>query len=173
MSKDNLILYNDLGKTFSLAFNRLVLYSADHPLSREILVQLFGQFDLLLKEHLEILVARGPHNGEIFINQKPLDSRALGLSEIYEKFKNFQLEVVSLKQGLTYEEVVNFIKAMATPPGEGNQLVLLPDFFKKGSEHIKFQKGRYEETEKDSLEKDQNGASSSTFAISEAILPNT
>jgi len=165
MGEDNLVLYNELGKTFSLAFNRLVLYSADHPLSREILKALFQQFNLLLKEHLEILVVRGPHQGEILINQKPVDNRALGLNEIYERFKNFQLEAVSLKQGLTYEEVVNFIKAMATPwPQEGDQSVLLPDFFQRGSEHIKFQKGPYEKTGKDSLERDQNGVSSGTFS---------
>ena len=165
MIKNNKTLYKDVGKTFSLAFNRLVLYSADHPLCREILNELFGMLDLLLKESPVVLVARGPHHGEILINQELLDGRALGLIEIYEKFENFQLEAISLKQGLTYEEVTDFIKAMATPlAGEGNQPVLLPDFFQKGSEHIEFQKGHYEKKEKDSSERDQNGASSNTFA---------
>jgi two-component system phosphate regulon sensor histidine kinase PhoR len=165
MRDDNKTLYNDVAKTFSLAFNRLSFYSIEHPLSREILAQLFQLFDLLLKENLEVLVARGPHAGEIFINQEALDSRALGLNDIYEKFKNLQLDAVSLTQGLTYEEVANFVRALVTPlAGEGDLPMLLPDFFQKGSEHIKIRKGHYEKIENTSLEKDKDVVPPGTFA---------
>jgi hypothetical protein len=100
---DNKNVYQELIKSFFLAFKRLSLYAVDHPLSKEILANLFKMFDRLLKDQKEILVVAGSGADEIIINEAAVDSEAMGVSELYDKFKLLKLDGVSFVSGLGYE----------------------------------------------------------------------
>jgi len=141
-------IYKEVIKSFFLSFKRLSLYAADHPLSKEILTSLFKMFDVLLKESADILVVVGLNVDEMVVNNEVLDSEVLGAREIYEKFKAFKLDGVSFLKGLTYDELVNFVKAMAQAATlDAGKQAPLPALLKDGSEHIKIKKIHYEKIE--------------------------
>ncbi len=147
---DNKLIYKEVIKSFFLSFKRLSLYAVDHPLSKEILTNLFKMFDTLLKESPEILIAVGLNADEMVVNNEHLDSEVLGVKEIYEKFKSFKMDAVNFVSGLDYQELVNFVKAMAQAATlDGGKQAPLPELLKSGSEHIQIRKIHYEKVEED------------------------
>lgn len=142
--------YKEVIKSFFLAFKRLSLYAVDHPLSKEILTNLFTMFSALLKVNTEILIAAGSNVDEMVVNNEALDAEVLGAHEIYEKYRAFKLDGVSFLPGLTYEELTQFIQAMAMPTMlDGGKPAPVPEMLKGGSEHIVLKKLRYEKIEED------------------------
>lgn len=139
--------HKEVIKAFFLSFKRLSLYSATHPLSMEILKNLFVIFEELLKDQEEILIVAWADD-EMIINQERLGSDVLGSSEIHERFKAFKLDGISVARGLTYEELVNFVVAMAKAMSmDGGRAVELPALLKDGCAHIKIRKVRHEKVE--------------------------
>ncbi|MFH1691207.1 MAG: ATP-binding protein [Candidatus Omnitrophota bacterium] len=142
--------YKEVIKAFFLSFKRLSLYSANHPLSKDILKNLFKIFEELLKDQEEVLIVSGANTGEMIISQERLGADVLGASEIYERFKAFKLDGVAVLRGLTYEELVDFVTAMAKASSmDGGKVVDLPLLLQEGSDHIKIRKVRYEKVEED------------------------
>lgn len=147
MIDDKKSRHKEVIKAFFLSFKRLSLYSAVHPLSREILKNLFVIFEELLKDQEEILIVAGADD-EMIINQERLGCDVLGSSEIHKRFKAFKLDAISVARGLTYEELVDFVVAMAKAMSmDGGRAVELPALLKDGCEHIKIRKVRYEKVE--------------------------
>lgn len=143
-------IYKEVIKSFFLAFKRLSLYAVDHPLSKEILGNLFKMFEALLRENSEILVMVGLNADEMVINDDRLDVDVLGVPEIYEKFKSFKLDGVSFMPGLTYDELVDFFKAMAQAATlDAGRPAPLPELLKNGSAHINIKKIHYEKIDED------------------------
>ncbi|MBI5873072.1 MAG: PAS domain S-box protein [Candidatus Omnitrophica bacterium] len=141
-------IYKEVIKCFFLSFKRLSLYAPDHPLSKEILTSLFKMFDVLLKENTQILIVVGVNADEMVVNNDVLNSEVLGTREIYEKFKAFKLDGVSFLKGLSYDELVNFVKAMAQAATlDAGKPAPLPALLKDGSQHIKIKKIHYEKIE--------------------------
>lgn len=142
--------YKEVIKAFFLSFKRLSLYSANHPLSKDILKNLFKIFEELLKDQEEVLIVSGANMGEMIINQERLSGDVLGASEIYGRFKAFKLDGIAMSKGLLYEELVDFVTAMAKASAiEAGKAVEAPLLLREGSEHIKIRKVRYEKVEED------------------------
>ena len=140
--------YQELIKYFFLAFKRLALYAVEHPLSRDILISLFKMFDSILKDQKEILVVAGAGINEIIVNEAPMAGDAMGVSELYDKFKILKLDGVSFVPGLAYEELSDFVKAMATASmRDAGKSPEVPPLLKDGSAHIKIKKMHYEKVE--------------------------
>src|SRR5512135_643194 len=99
---ENKALYKELIKSFFLAFKRLSLYAIEHPLSKDILNNLFKMFDAFLLDQKEILIVAGAGANEIIINETAVGVDTLGASELYEKFKLLKLDGVSFVPGLTF-----------------------------------------------------------------------
>jgi len=141
-------LYREVFKSLFLAFKRLSLYSCQHPLSREILGNLFSIFDAILKEKPEIIFAAGASEGRMVLNDESMDVDTLGAQEIYGRFRAFKLDGVVFTQGLTIKELTDFIKALALPlPEEGKKEAEIPPLLSQGTEHIQIRKIRYEKVE--------------------------
>lgn len=147
---NNRSVYREIIKSFFLSFKRLSLYAVDHPLSKEILNNLFKMFDAFLKENQEILFVVGINEGEMLVNQEALTKDVMGVNEIYAKFKGFKLDGVSFKQGLTFEELTGFIVAMASSHiTDGGKPAPIPELLKQGSQHVKIKNIHYEKVEED------------------------
>ena len=147
---NNKSVYREITKSFFLSFKRLSLYAVDHPLSKEILNNLFKMFDAFLKENQEILFVVGINEGEMFVNQEALAKDVMGVNEIYAKFNSFKLNGVSFKQGLTFEELVGFIVAMASSHlTDSGKAASIPELLKQGSQNVKIKKIHYEKVEED------------------------
>jgi PAS domain S-box-containing protein len=154
-------IYKEVIKCFFLAFKRLSLYAVDHPLSKDILGNLFKMFEALLKENPEILVMVGLNADEMVVNDDHLDADVLGSPEIYEKFKAFKLDGVSFTPGLTYDELVDFVKAMAKAATlDAGKPAPLPELLRSGSAHIIIKKIHYEKVDEDQkiVSRDVTGA---------------
>ncbi len=148
MIQDKKLRYKEVVKSFFLAFKRLSLYSANHPLSKDILKNLFIIFEELLKEHEEVLIVTGVNTGEMIFNQEHLASDVLGSGEIYERFRAFKVDGISIIRGLLYQELVDFVTAMAKASIiDGGKTAELPVLLKDGSEHIRIKKIHYEKVE--------------------------
>ncbi len=144
------LLYQEVIKSFFLAFKRLSLYSVEHPLSREILNNLFKIFDAILKEKSDIVMAIGVNADEMLINENAVYSDTLGADEIYARFKGFKLDGVVFSQGLTLPELTDFVKALAMASGvDAGKPLPMPKLLVSGSEHIKIRKIRYEKVAQD------------------------
>ncbi|MFH0941150.1 MAG: ATP-binding protein [Candidatus Omnitrophota bacterium] len=147
---NNKSVYREIIKSFFLSFKRLSLYAVDHPLSREILNNLFKMFDAFLKENQEILFVVGINEGEMLVNQEALTKDVMGVAEIYAKFKGFKLDGVSFEQGLTFEELTGFIVAMASSYiTDAGKAAPIPELLKQGSQNVKIKKIHYEKVEED------------------------
>ena len=147
---NNRSVYSEIIKSFFLSFKRLSLYAVDHPLSKEILSNLFKMFDVFLKENQDIFFVVGINEGEMLVNQEALTKDVMGVAEIYAKFKSFKLDGVSFKQGLTSEELAAFIVAMASSHLTGSgKAAAIPELLKQGSQHVKIKKIHYEKVEED------------------------
>ncbi|PIY83481.1 MAG: hypothetical protein COY78_02010 [Candidatus Omnitrophica bacterium CG_4_10_14_0_8_um_filter_44_12] len=147
---NNRSIYREIIKSFFLSFKRLSLYAVNHPLSQEILNNLFKMFDAFLKENQEILFVVGINEGEMLVNQEALTKDVMGVSAIYAKFKSFKLDGVSFNQGLTFEELIGFIVAIASSHlTDSGKAALIPELLRQGSQHVKIKKIHYEKVEED------------------------
>ncbi len=143
---DEKALYREVIKSFFLAFKRLSLYAVEHPLSREILKNLYKMYDELLKVHAEILIVAGAN--EIFVNEQLIENDILGAAEVYEKFKLLKLDGVNFRSGLTIEELTDFVQALARAAAkDAGKDPEIPALIQEGSEHIEIKKIHYERVE--------------------------
>lgn len=140
--------HKELIKSFFLAFKRLSLYAAEHPLAQEILRGLLKTLEASWVQAQEILIVAGAGANEIFVNETIVESEALGVPELYEKLKALGIDGLSFIKGLTYQEMAEFIKTMAKVAAmdAGKEKVLSP-LLRDGSEHIKIKKIHYERVE--------------------------
>mgnify|MGYP001769899335 CR=1 FL=1 len=133
--------HKELIKSFFLAFKRLSLYAAQHPLAQEILRSLFRMFEATLSETDGILIVAGAGTNEIFLNEMIVEADALGVPELYEKLKALGIDGMNFTKGLTYEELVDFINTMARIAAmDAGKKKILPPLLKDGSDHIKIKK---------------------------------
>jgi len=145
---DHKTLYREVIKSFFLAFKRLSLYAVDHPLSQDILKNLFKMYDELLKDQKEILIVMGAGVGQIFVNQEVIEGDTLGVVEVSEKFALLKMDGVSFLQGLTVEELTDFVHALAQASVlDGGKEVEIPAVVQEGSAHVQIKKIRYERVE--------------------------
>lgn len=145
---DQKSLSKELLKSFFLAFKRLSFYAVGHPLSTDILSNLFKMFDVLLQEEREIFLVVGLNVNEVLVNKDVFGRETLGASEIYAKFKAFKIDGAGFVRGLTFDELVEFVRAMAAPSFlDGGKAAPLSELLRSGSEHIKIKKIRYERVE--------------------------
>lgn len=145
---DQKSLSRELLKSFFLAFKRLSFYAVTHPLSKDILSNLFKMFDVLLQEEREILLVVGLNFNEVLVNKDVFGRETLGAAEIYSKFKAFKIDGAGFARGLTFEELVEFVRAIAAPSVlDGGKAAPLPELLKSGSAHIGIKKIRYERLE--------------------------
>ncbi|MGE5279604.1 MAG: sensor histidine kinase [Deltaproteobacteria bacterium] len=145
---DHKTLYREVIKSFFLAFKRLSLYAAVHPLSRDILTNLFKMYDEILKESPEILIVAGSGKDQIFVNEETIEPDTLGIAEVYEKFRLLKMDGVSFLRGLEKEELTAFVQALAlaTVKDSGKEIDI-PPLIQEGSAHIKIRKIHYERVE--------------------------
>lgn len=135
-------------KSFFLCLKRLSLYSSDHPLSRDVLNHLFKIISGFLKEKKEMLLVAGSNSDEMIVDQEVVSGDNLGAREVYEKFKVLKLEGIQFAQGLTYGELVDFVKVVAGASVlDGGKVLPIPELLQKGSEHIRIKKVHYEKVE--------------------------
>ncbi len=147
---DTKSLHKEVFKSLFLAFKRLSLYSVEHPISKEILSNLFTMFSALLKEQPEVLVAVGLNAGEMVVNNDPLDSATLGVGEVCDKFKSLKLDGAAFQAGLTHQELSDFVRAMAASAVlDGGRPAPVPEILLQGTEHIKIRKLHYEKIDDD------------------------
>lgn len=166
MTTENTLIYKELAKSFFLSFKRLSLYAAEHPLSKDIVKNLFRMFEALLKEAEEVLIAMAPRPNEIAINHETLHRDVVGVNEIYDRFKTFKVDGVAVIRGVAYEELVVFLKAMASlATTDIGKDVTVPLFFKQGSEHIKIRKIHYEEVKEGERVASKNVLGASGVAV--------
>ncbi|MFH0877726.1 MAG: ATP-binding protein [Candidatus Omnitrophota bacterium] len=107
-------------------------------------------FETILKDAPEVIIAQGVNTEEMLINKEVLGHDVLGIPELYEKFKSFQLEGISFLPGLSTEELADLIKVLAAPTVvDGGKKAPVPVLLQEGSAHVKIKKIRYEKVEED------------------------
>lgn len=106
-SKSEKRIYDKIGRSFCLAFNRVTMYKMDHPYT----VQAFAEFYEKICEGFEIdtsivLIMR---NNQLYIEEEPLDFW-LKNSRMVSHFKKTAIESISFESGINKAEIENFFK---------------------------------------------------------------
>lgn len=107
-------LYREVFKSFYLAYKRLSFYSLQHPLSYDILNNLFSLMESILEERTGIGFMKGEKEGQVRLNEEQISYETRGLEEIFQCFLRFKMSGVVFLRGLSFPELADFLKSFAT-----------------------------------------------------------
>ena len=119
--------YEDLARRFATTLRGRQLYAPEHPLQQRNLDQLFDTLCRLLDGRQAI--ALGVVGDQIVVADTPLPKAAANLAELLKRLKTSGIERIGFDQGVTRQEVVDFIGAIAAVTQRGDtETGALPDF---------------------------------------------
>jgi hypothetical protein len=100
-------IYDKIGRSFCLAFNRVTMYKMDHPYT----VLAFTEFYQKISEgfNLSTQIVLIMRNNQLYIEEEPLDFW-LNNSGMATHFKKTAIESISFEDGINEAEVENFFK---------------------------------------------------------------
>ena len=107
-----LALYEDLARRFATALRGNQLYASDHPLQQRNVDQLLDTLTRLLDGRRSI--ALGVIGDQIVVADTPLPRAAANLTEPLRRLRTSGIERIGVDQGVTREELDEFIGAIAT-----------------------------------------------------------
>jgi len=96
---------DQIGRTFTLFFNRAAMYSAGHPITRQGYSELHTAVDQGLSHISPVVVIM--HQDQFFVEDQPFDPR-LNTSKLLRHFKQGGIQSVSFHSGVSDAEVVAF-----------------------------------------------------------------
>jgi len=98
-------LADQIGRTFTLFYNRAAMYSANHPVTRQGYSDLYSAVDQGLQQFSPVVVIM--HQDQFFVEDQPFDPR-LNTTKLLRHFKQAAIQSVSFHTGLQENEVVAF-----------------------------------------------------------------
>ena len=120
-------LYEDLARRFAAALRGCQLYTAGHPLQQRNIDQLLVTLERL--HAIRPAVALGVVGDQIVVADTPLSRVASNLGELLRRLKTSGIERIGFDQGVTREELDDFISAVATlTQGRNAETDALPEF---------------------------------------------
>lgn len=96
---------DQIGRSFTLFFNRAAMYSADHPITLQGYSDLYAAVTQGLQHITPVVVIM--HQDQFFVEDRPFDPR-LNTSRLLRHFKQPGIQSVSFHHGVQHAEVVAF-----------------------------------------------------------------
>ena len=109
---NRLSLYEDLARHFATALRGSQLYASDHPLQQRNIDQLLDTVSRLHDDRPAI--ALGVVGDQLVVADTPLPRAAANLAELLGRLKTSGIERIGFDQGVTRQELDDFISAVAT-----------------------------------------------------------
>jgi putative nucleotidyltransferase with HDIG domain len=113
-------VYEDLLRRFAAGIRATQLYAADHPLLTRNVDGLLASVKSLLQQHPAVTI--GIVEREFIVADTPMPKASAGMQELLDKLRANGLERISFERGVTPEEVIGLMTAIAAlgPKGDGD-----------------------------------------------------
>lgn len=104
----------DLLKSFSSSLRKIPMYPATHPMVKDSILKLYFDMTEFFKNYGDLCV--DVFEGNILINEQPLDESQGQSKELIADFKKATVEGVKFVNGVTDEELGSFLKVFTMKP---------------------------------------------------------
>ena len=104
-NSQNKKVYDKIGRTFCLVFNRATMYEMTHPYSEQAIHEFYSTISEGLSGSSPIVIIM--NHEQFFVEEEPFDLR-LNTSRMVAHFKKSSVESISFELGVTEKEIRSF-----------------------------------------------------------------
>jgi hypothetical protein len=127
-------LYDKIGRSFGLVFNRVTMYKMGHPYTVQAVNEFYHAISEGLNEHSPIVLIM--NHDQFFIEDQPFDPR-LNTSRMTAHFKQSAIESIAFENGVQEIEIINFFKVFCHHNKYPNADDMQSEIAKSGVVHVK------------------------------------
>jgi hypothetical protein len=160
-----------IGRVFNLVFNRVTMYSLDHPSTRESIQQLNEALKAGLQHVSPLALILDREN--IYIEEELLDPR-VSVQRLVAHMKNTEVQSISFERGCTEQELASFARIFADPKAYPDAGAMKRGLAQMGTQwirvnHIFFKKMTADDQVVDKTEGPSGGVSGLTQIVIDAV----
>ena len=127
-------IYDKIGRSFCLVFNRVTMYKIDHPHAAQAVTEFYSTVSEGLNISSQIVLIMNYE--QFFIEEEPFDSR-LNTSRMVAHFKKSAIESISFEDGINEAEIDNFFRVFCDQKQYPDADSMKAKIAKLGVTHIK------------------------------------
>ena len=109
--------YDELLRRIASGVRAVQLYASDHPLVGRSVEGLQAALNALHQQLPSIVI--GIVGADFVVADTPMPRTSAGMAELIKRLRENEIERVSFERGVTRDEVLDFIQAVAALPGKG------------------------------------------------------
>ncbi|MFO8049632.1 MAG: hypothetical protein R6U29_11410 [Desulfosudaceae bacterium] len=135
-----------LSRMICLLLNRAMMYQADHPHIKDSIAGLHQELTALLPQAATISLIL--NQDKLFLDDEPVDQR-INTSRIVALFKKTGIQSVSLLNGLSPEELRNFVEIFTAAGKYPDSEIMTAELQRRGVEYLKINHVFYKKVTRD------------------------